>query len=197
MVSALVLDSGLRPTLRRRALEMARESGAGGALWRLGRRNVSLIGTTRTWERKTCRAARRISQIALHRAARICYSRRRCDWLCSSTTTHRERRITKLRFRLVRVLYFALGGRGRLPTNSWPLVNRICEPCVSVFDPPQYVAAVLKRRGRVSEKLGYGRGERRSLPPLRAHRQATKLTMPLIGQRPRRSFRITPRCQYG
>ena len=82
--------------------------------------------------------------------------------------------------------------------KTWPLVNRICEPCVSVFDPPSYVVATLKKRVRVSAKLAYDNSrESRSLQPKRAARKASKLIMDYVGKRPRRSFRLTPRCIYG
>ncbi len=105
-----------------------------------------------------------------------------------------ERRNTKRRIGLVRVLYLILGGRGRLPMKTWPLVNRICEPCVSVFDPPNYVLASLRRRMRVSEKLEYDRWcKSRSLSPQRASRKSFRRTMGTIGMRPRTLFRMTPR----
>jgi hypothetical protein len=50
----------------------------------------------------------------------------------------------KSRFRLIRVLCFALAGRGRMPTETRPLVTWFCEPTISLFDPPTYVAASLR-----------------------------------------------------
>jgi hypothetical protein len=89
-----------------------------------------------------------------------------------------------------------------MPTNTWPFVNRICVPCVSVFDPPSYVVASLRKRIRVSD-LGALRGARKlaydnwresqSPPPLRANSKASNTSMAYIGKRPRMSFRITPR----
>jgi hypothetical protein len=54
---------------------------------------------------------------------------------------HCERRHAKLRIGFFRVLCFALGGRGRLPMETRPLVKRYCEPTISVFDPPTYPVA--------------------------------------------------------
>jgi hypothetical protein len=119
--------------------------------------------------------------------------RRRCA--CGSLINiELERRNTKRRLGLVRVLYFFLGGRGRMPTNTWPFVNRICVPGVSVFDPPTYVVASLRKRSRVSERLVYvKRRESQSRQPARANSKASDTSMAYIGRRPRMSFRIIPR----
>ena len=106
-----------------------------------------------------------------------------------------ERRITKSRFGLVRVLYFVLRGRGRLPTQTWPFVNRICEPCVSVFDPPNYVVARLQSPVRVSAQAQLARhGVRvdrcRPYGHRARHRRGARET---LASRPRRSYHITPR----
>src|SRR5262245_24146634 len=55
------------------------------------------------------------------------------------------------RIGLVRVLYFVFMGRGRLPSKTRPLVNWSCEPTISVFDPPTYVVASLRKPLRVSD----------------------------------------------
>ena len=72
----------------------------------------------------------------------------------SCLTLHYERRTAKRRFGLIRVLFVAMGGRGRGPMMTWPLVNRICVSCVSGIEPPQVPSAAMLRF-RVSEKLGY------------------------------------------
>ena len=110
-----------------------------------------------------------------------------------------ERRITKLRTGLLRVLYLVLGGRGRLPTNSRPLVHRTCAPFVSVFDPPNYVLASLQDCNRVSARRGhvYWR-ENRTLPAPPALSKGSKRTAAQLGNRPRRLQRMTPEVKpYG
>jgi hypothetical protein len=123
----------------------------------------------------------------------ILISRSRCG--CEPLFNNElQRRTNKARLRLIRVLCFILRGRGRLPTRTWPVVNRICEPCVCVFDPPRYLVARLNLtppwRRRVSNTI---RRERRSLPPLKASRKGSPRSTWNIGRMPRRAYRLTPR----
>ena len=60
-----------------------------------------------------------------------------------------------------------------MPSKAWPIVNCFCEPTISVFDPPTYVVASLrKRNASFDERLDDGLWrEVRSLPPSRAFTQ--------------------------
>ena len=90
---------------------------------------------------------------------------------------------------LVRVLYFLLAGRGRVPSKAWPMVKCFCEPTISVFDPPTYVVASLRKRVRVPERLDDGLWrEVRSLPPSRATSKSFMRTAIALDRRPRRLF---------
>ena len=90
---------------------------------------------------------------------------------------------------LVRILYFLLAGRGRVPSKAWPIVKCFCEPTISVFDPPTYVVASLRKQFRVSEKLDYDAWrEVRSLPPNRAFSKNFMRTAMTLDRRPRRLF---------
>ena len=98
---------------------------------------------------------------------------------------------------LVRILYFLLAGRGRVSSKAWPIVKCFCEPTISVFDPPTYVVASLRKPVRVStfEKLYTGDRfegdlwrEVRSLPPSRVWGKHSMKTTTTLDRRPRRSF---------
>ena len=90
---------------------------------------------------------------------------------------------------LVRVLYFLLAGRGRVPSKAWPMVKCFCEPTISVFDPPTYVVASLRKPVRVIERLDDGlRQGVRSLPPSRALRKSSMRTAITLSRKPRRLF---------
>lgn len=90
---------------------------------------------------------------------------------------------------LVRILYFLLAGRGRVPSKAWPIVKCFCEPTISVFDPPTYAIASLQKRHRVSEKLDdVIWRDVRSLPPSRAFSKNFMRTAITLDRRPRRSF---------
>jgi hypothetical protein len=95
---------------------------------------------------------------------------------------------------LVRVLYFLLAGRGRVPSKAWPIVKCFCEPTISVFDPPTYVVASL--REHVEERVRVRRGglaygdwrEVRTLPPDRVLSKSFIRTAMTLDRRPRRLF---------
>jgi hypothetical protein len=90
---------------------------------------------------------------------------------------------------LVRILYFLLAGRGRVPSKAWPIVKCFCEPTISVLDPPTYAVASLRKQHRVSEKLDYVMWrDVRTLPPSRAFSKNFMKAAMTLDRRPRRSF---------
>jgi hypothetical protein len=65
------------------------------------------------------------------------------DSLVLALTLHKvfERRNLTSRIGLVRVLCFAIGGRGRMPNTAQLLAGWSSEPTISLFEPPAQVNA--------------------------------------------------------
>src|SRR3954451_23054021 len=124
--------------------------------------------------------ALQISENAFASRAPILLSHSCCLLLCAKQVFER-RNITR-RTGLVRVLYLMLAGRGRMPRKTWPIVNWSCGHTISVFDPPTYVVASLKKPVRVSGKLAYARSGR-PLPPSRVSPKSSKQAARLLGTR--------------